>query len=84
MSLNVGSFFKRSVSPACFNGRQALERVVRDVYDAEGVAATTPTFVLNSDGTARTARGAVPAAFVSAIEKLLAGAQSSKQTAVAK
>ncbi len=66
----------------CFNGRQALERVVCDLYDAEGVAPTTPTFVLISEGTARTVRGAVPAdPFVSAIEELLEQAHRSKQTA---
>ncbi|MGH8532851.1 MAG: thioredoxin domain-containing protein, partial [Gammaproteobacteria bacterium] len=32
----------------CFNGRQALERVVRDLYDAERVAPSTPTFFLIS------------------------------------
>jgi protein-disulfide isomerase len=70
---------------ACFNGRAALERVLRDLYDAEGVAPTTPTFVLISQGTAFTVRGAAPAdRFVSVIEKQLAEAQPSKKTAAVK
>jgi protein-disulfide isomerase len=31
---------------ACFNSRQALERVLRDMYDAQGYVKTTPTFLM--------------------------------------
>jgi protein-disulfide isomerase len=34
----------------CFNSRQALERVLADIYDAQGVVNTTPNFILLSDG----------------------------------
>ncbi len=69
----------------CFNGRQALERVVRDLYDAERVAPATPTFVLISGEKLGVLRGASPAdRFASAIEKQLAEPQPSKKTAAAK
>jgi protein-disulfide isomerase len=43
---------------ACFQGRGALERVLQDLYDAQGVAQQTPTFVLLKDGTGAVTRGA--------------------------
>ena len=42
---------------ACLNGRQALERVVHDLYDAEGVVQTTPTFVILHGGVGHILRG---------------------------
>jgi protein-disulfide isomerase len=33
------------VFSACFNSRQAMERVLDDIYDAQGVTRTTPTFI---------------------------------------
>lgn len=42
----------------CFQGRNALERVLRDMYDAQGVVRTTPTFVVLHDGKASVVRGA--------------------------
>jgi len=35
---------------ACLASRQALERVVADLYDAQGVVSSTPTFVVLSGG----------------------------------
>lgn len=69
----------------CFNGRAALERVIHDLYDAQGVATITPTFVLVSQGTGTLLRGAAKVdRFVSAFEKRLEEAQTTKQTAAAK
>jgi protein-disulfide isomerase len=31
---------------ACFNGREVLERVLHDLYDAQGVVQSTPTFIV--------------------------------------
>jgi protein-disulfide isomerase len=45
---------------ACFNGRNALERVVGDLYDAQGVAQTTPTFVVLRDGRGALVSGSRP------------------------
>jgi protein-disulfide isomerase len=56
---------------ACLTGRRGLERVVDDIYDAQGVVTSTPRFVILHDG-----RGAVtgplPAAqFIELLEKRL-------------
>ncbi len=42
----------------CFHGREAMERVLRDLYDAQGVVRQTPTFVMLSDGKGAVSRGA--------------------------
>ncbi|UCH73701.1 MAG: thioredoxin domain-containing protein, partial [Rhodospirillales bacterium] len=56
---------------ACFTGRKALERVLRDLYDAQGVVQTTPTFVVVYGGKATAIKGAKPAdLFVSTLSKL--------------
>jgi protein-disulfide isomerase len=66
----------------CFNSRKALERVVRDLYDAERVAPATPTFFLISGGKAGVLRGASPVdRFTSTIEKQLAEMQPKEQAA---
>jgi protein-disulfide isomerase len=45
----------------CFNGRVALERVVGDLFDAQGVTQTTPTFVVLRDGRGALVAGSRPA-----------------------
>ena len=45
---------------ACFNSRQALERVLADLYDAQGVVQTTPTFILLYDGRGHMMSGSRP------------------------
>jgi protein-disulfide isomerase len=35
---------------ACLSSREALERVVADLYDGQGVVSSTPTFVVLSGG----------------------------------
>lgn len=57
---------------SCFNSRKALERVLKDLYDAQGVIKRAPTFVVVYSGTGTLLRGAMPAdQFASALEKLL-------------
>jgi protein-disulfide isomerase len=46
---------------ACFNSRQALERVLDDLYDAQGTAEVTPSFIVLSGGQGARLRGARPA-----------------------
>lgn len=45
---------------ACLNSRRALERVLDDMYDAQGSVATTPTFVFLYGGRGHLSRGALP------------------------
>jgi predicted DsbA family dithiol-disulfide isomerase len=42
----------------CLSGREALERVLSDSYDASGVATETPTFVIVYAGQGRRLEGA--------------------------
>ena len=42
----------------CLQGRKALEQVLQDLYDAQGVVRETPTFVLLKDGKGAVTRGA--------------------------
>ncbi|MDH3469131.1 MAG: DsbA family protein [Gammaproteobacteria bacterium] len=42
----------------CFNSRKGLERVLQDLYDAQGVIRSTPTFIILQDGRGATLRGA--------------------------
>jgi protein-disulfide isomerase len=64
---------------ACFNSRQALERVMRDLYDAQGVAKTTPTFVFLYGGRGHLSTGALPAdQFVRRLEGLLEQARANE------
>jgi len=46
---------------ACLQGRTGMERVLADVYDAEGVATVTPTFVILYGGQGAIMRGTHPA-----------------------
>jgi protein-disulfide isomerase len=63
---------------ACFNGRHGLERVLQDLYDAQGIVESTPTFVIIQDG-----RGALmrdpPSAdqFIGVLTKRLEATQGS-------
>ncbi|MBN1640072.1 MAG: thioredoxin domain-containing protein [Anaerolineae bacterium] len=43
---------------ACFGSREALERVLVDLYDAQGVASTTPSFIVLGGGRGAIFRGA--------------------------
>ena len=56
----------------CFMGRHSLERVLTDIYDAQGVASTTPTFVTLYNGRGHLMSGARDAEqFVEYLEKAL-------------
>lgn len=46
------------VFQACLTSRQALERVLDDIYDAQGVVQQTPTFVILFEGQGSLLRGA--------------------------
>jgi protein-disulfide isomerase len=66
LNLDVDSF------STCFNSRQALERVLNDMYDAQGVVTTTPTFVVLSGGKGTLINGSRPAEeFVKTVQGLL-------------
>ena len=45
----------------CMNGRDALEAVVYDMYDAQGTAQRTPTFAVLKDGKGSVLNGSQPA-----------------------
>jgi uncharacterized repeat protein (TIGR01451 family) len=63
----------------CLNSRQALERVLHDLYDAQGVVRQTPTFIIVYGGTGTSLRGARPAdQFASILEKLLEKANAAE------
>jgi predicted DsbA family dithiol-disulfide isomerase len=60
----------------CFNGRQALERVLRDMYDAQGVIQQTPTFIVLVGGRGHVLKGSRPAdQFAAILRTRLEGAQ---------
>jgi len=55
----------------CFNSRQGLERVLQDLYDAQGLITRAPTFVIIEDGNG-SATGPLPAdQFVTLLSKRL-------------
>lgn len=55
----------------CLNSRQALERVLPDIYDAAGVTRNTPTFVVLDGETGRSIRGALePEEFISRVQRV--------------
>ena len=45
----------------CFNGRPALERVMQDMADAQGIVQRTPSFVILSGGTTGSIAAPMPA-----------------------
>ena len=62
----------RSEFEACLNGRKALERVLHDLYDAQGVVQSTPTFIIIEGGRGSVMRGYRPAdQFVALLSKRL-------------
>jgi protein-disulfide isomerase len=64
---------------ACLSGRQALERVVNDLFDAQGVVSTTPTFIVLSGGRGAMMRGSKPAdQFVTLLHSRLAETKDSE------
>jgi protein-disulfide isomerase len=63
----------------CFNSRQALERVLDDLYDAQGVAQVTPSFIVLSGGQPARLRGARPPdEFVEILQTQLEKAKSAQ------
>ena len=63
---------------SCLGGRQALERVMADVYDAQGIVSTTPSFIALYGGTGTIYRGATSVdAFQETLQVLLEAAQAS-------
>lgn len=59
---------------SCLAGRQALERVLADLYDAQGIAERTPSFVMLPGDGGGSISGAMPAdTFIGILEKLVAG-----------
>jgi predicted DsbA family dithiol-disulfide isomerase len=62
---------------ACLQGRASLERVLADLYDAQGVVSETPGFVILYGGKGRITRGARPAdQFVATLQTMLESARS--------
>jgi protein-disulfide isomerase len=61
----------------CFNGRQALERVLADLYDGQGAVSTTPSFIILYGGQGRITRGARPTdQFVATLQTMLESAKA--------
>ena len=62
---------------ACFDSRQGLERVLKDLYDAQGLITRAPTFVIIQDGKG-SATGPLPAdQFVTLLSKRLESIENS-------
>jgi protein-disulfide isomerase len=75
----------RSAFVSCLTGRKALERVMRDLFDAQDVVRTTPTFVVLYDGKGTAINGAKPLeVFVSRLEKLHEAAVLAAEAAAAR
>ena len=69
---------------ACLNGRQALERVLQDLYDAQGVIRRTPTFIVVAVDSATSMSGARPAEqFAKILEGMLEKANAAEATTAA-
>jgi protein-disulfide isomerase len=61
----------------CFDSRQAMQRVLDDLYDAKGVASTTPTFVFVYGGRGGIIRGArSPEDFLRIVRRMHEAAES--------
>lgn len=64
----------------CLNSRQPLERVLHDLYDAQGVVRQTPTFIIVYGETGSSLRGARSAEqFAKVLERLLEKANTVEQ-----
>ena len=58
----------------CFAGRAALERVLSDLYDAQGIVERTPSFViLTGDGTGSVSGGMPADGFIKFLGDLIKG-----------
>jgi predicted DsbA family dithiol-disulfide isomerase len=55
---------------ACLKSREALERVLADLYDAQGIIETTPAFVVLQDNRGTLVTGSRP---VDQFERLIRG-----------
>jgi protein-disulfide isomerase len=57
---------------ACFEGRDALQRVLADTADASGIISSTPSFVVIYDGRGTLLEGSLPPdQFVASLRQLL-------------
>ena len=64
----------------CFNSRKGLERVLQDLYDAQGVIRSTPTFIILQDGRGTALRGAQPGdQFLAMLSKRLEASASENE-----
>jgi protein-disulfide isomerase len=64
---------------ACFNSRQAMERVLSDLYDAQGVVQTTPAFIMVYGGSGGILKGSRPVdQFVPILQNALDEAKASE------
>jgi protein-disulfide isomerase len=66
------------VFDTCINGRAALERVLYDIYDAEGIVSSTPTFIVLFNGEGTLVSGSRPveefAALIDSVLEVATGA----------
>jgi protein-disulfide isomerase len=64
----------------CFNSRQALEHVLADMYDSQGIVDTTPTFIVLQGEQGTVIRGNQPLEdFISIIQQLIEDSQSTNK-----
>lgn len=64
----------------CFNSRQALEHVLTDMYDSQGIVDTTPTFIVLHGEQGTVIRGNQPLEdFISIIQQLIEDSQSTNK-----
>ncbi len=74
--LNMESFLE------CFNSREGLEYVLKDLYDAQGIVQSTPTFIIIQDGKGTMLRRPMPAEqFVGLLTGRLKAEESKEQQA---
>jgi protein-disulfide isomerase len=67
----------RAQFTTCLTSRKALERVLHDLYDAQGVVRSTPTFILIANGKGSVVRGTRSAEqFAAVLQKTLERAAS--------
>jgi protein-disulfide isomerase len=63
----------------CFDSRLALERVLRDIYDSQGLVETTPNFVILYGGQGRVLRSSRPTdQFINLLSELLEEAEQAE------
>ena len=61
-----------NIFQTCSNSRQPLEAVLRDMYDAQGIVETTPTFIFLFGGRGNLSKGALPPdQFIRRVEGML-------------